>query len=69
MEGLDTFPAFPATFASLDEGKAEIAKRREQPLRLGAWVEGGLALATGLCRPLPARRHRCWVGGSAGGPC
>ena len=51
------------------EGKAAIVKKQEQPLRQGAWVDGALVLATGPCRPLHGRRHRCWVGRSAGGLC
>jgi uncharacterized membrane protein len=47
-EGLiDTFDA--AVIAKDDKGKVKIVKKHEQPLRQGAWVGGGLGLATGLC--------------------
>ena len=32
-----------------DKGKVKIVKKHEQPLRQGAWVGGGIGLATGLC--------------------
>ena len=44
---VDTFDA--AVIAKDDKGKVKIVKKHEQPLRQGAWVGGGLGLATGLC--------------------
>jgi uncharacterized membrane protein len=44
---IDTFDA--AVIAKDDNGKVKIVKKHEQPLRQGAWVGGGLGLATGLC--------------------
>ena len=44
---LDTFDA--AVISKDDNGKVKIVKKHEQPLRQGAWVGGGLGLATGLC--------------------
>ena len=44
---VDTFDA--AVIAKNDKGKVKIVKKHEQPLRQGAWVGGGLGLATGLC--------------------
>jgi uncharacterized membrane protein len=44
---IDTFDA--AVVAKDDDGKVTIVKKHEQPLRQGAWVGGGLGLATGLC--------------------
>jgi uncharacterized membrane protein len=44
---LDTFDA--AVISKDDKGKVKIVKKHEQPLRQGAWVGGGLGLATGLC--------------------
>lgn len=43
---IDTFDA--AVIAKDDKGKVKIVKKHEQPLRQGAWVGGGLGLATGL---------------------
>ena len=44
---VDTFDA--AVIVKNDKGKVKIVKKHEQPLRQGAWVGGGLGLATGLC--------------------
>ena len=44
---LDTFDA--AVISKDENGKVKIVKKHEQPLRQGAWVSGGLGLATGLC--------------------
>ncbi len=44
---LDTFDA--AVIAKDDKGKVKIVKKHEQPTRQGAWLGGGLGLATGLC--------------------
>ncbi|HLN76622.1 MAG TPA: DUF1269 domain-containing protein [Nocardioidaceae bacterium] len=44
---LDTFDA--AIIAKDEKGKVKIVKRHEQPTRQGAWLGGGLGLATGLC--------------------
>ncbi len=44
---VDTFDA--AVVAKNEHGKVKIVKKHEQPLRQGAWVGGGLGLATGLC--------------------
>lgn len=44
---IDTFDA--AIVAKNEDGKVKIVKKHEQPLRQGAWVGGGLGLATGLC--------------------
>jgi len=44
---IDTFDA--AVVAKNEHGKVKIVKKHEQPLRQGAWVGGGLGLATGLC--------------------
>ena len=44
---IDTFDA--AVITKTDKGKVKIVKKHEQPLRQGAWVGGGLGLATGLC--------------------
>jgi len=44
---VDTFDA--AVIAKNDKGKVKIVKKHEQPLRQGAWVGGGIGLATGLC--------------------
>lgn len=44
---VDTFDA--AVISKDDKGKVKIVKKHEQPLRQGAWVGGGLGLATGLC--------------------
>lgn len=43
---IDTFDA--AIIAKDENGKVRIVKKHEQPLRQGAWVGGGLGLATGL---------------------
>ncbi len=44
---VDTFDA--AVITKTGKGKVKIVKKHEQPLRQGAWVGGGLGLATGLC--------------------
>ena len=44
---VDTFDA--AVVSKNEHGKVKIVKKHEQPLRQGAWVGGGLGLATGLC--------------------
>lgn len=44
---IDTFDA--AVIAKNDKGKVKIVKKHEQPTRQGAWLGGGLGLATGLC--------------------
>ena len=44
---LDTFDA--AVIAKDEKGKVKIVKKHEQPTRQGAWIGGGLGLATGLC--------------------
>ena len=44
---IDTYDA--AVITRTDKGKVKIVKKHEQPLRQGAWVGGGLGLATGLC--------------------
>ncbi len=71
---VDTFDA--AVVAKNEHGKVKIVKKHEQPLRQGAWVGGGLGLATGLCVALfPAvtlgaglvgYRHRAGLGALAG---
>jgi uncharacterized membrane protein len=43
---VDTFDA--AIIRKNDKGKVKIVKKHEQPLRQGAWVGGGLGLATGV---------------------
>jgi uncharacterized membrane protein len=43
---IDTFDA--AIIAKDEKGKVKIVKKHEQPTRQGAWVGGGLGLATGL---------------------
>lgn len=43
---IDTFDA--AVFEKNDEGKVKIVKKHEQPTRHGAWLGGGVGLATGL---------------------
>lgn len=41
---------FDAAVVARDEhGKVKIVKKHEQPTRQGAWLGGGLGLATGLC--------------------
>jgi uncharacterized membrane protein len=44
---IDTFDA--AVIAKDEKGKVRIVRKHEQPTRHGAWVGGGLGLATGLC--------------------
>lgn len=47
---VDTFDA--AIIAKDEKGKVKIEKKHEQPTRQGAWVGGGLGLATGVCLAL-----------------
>jgi uncharacterized membrane protein len=50
LDLIDTFDA--AVVEKSDQGKVKILKKHEQPTRHGAWLGGGVGLATGLVAAL-----------------